>query len=455
MSRYSLKNRHLLLFLSDLIIIITTAILSYYLINNHINIGVNDQIIVLINTLIILLASSINRLYSSSHQIVITRYIYQIFSTWLFSFICLLTLLFFSKQTSYFSMIWMKIWFTMGGSLTCIYRTLFVYLLNALGEQESSLKEIILLGNGKIIDDIDKMSQQHPEYGYHIDKIIALSSANNHQDIFHRLSTELKSQNDYELWICLPLSESYMIKKILYNLRHITVEIRFFPDLENIHLFNDKGTNLMGFHSLCLSCTAISADNLTIKRYEDIVLAMIILSIISLPCLLIMLMIKITSPGPILFKQQRHGINNRIFNIYKFRTMIVHKDKTMIIQATKHDTRTTKFGTFLRKTSLDELPQFINVLQGKMSIVGPRPHALSHNEYYKDLVTSYMWRHKVTPGITGWAQINGYRGETDTLYKMQKRVEHDLWYIEHWSLYLDLKIILITICKGFISKNSY
>jgi putative colanic acid biosynthesis UDP-glucose lipid carrier transferase len=142
--------------------------------------------------------------------------------------------------------------------------------------------------------------------------------------------------------------------------------------------------------------------------------------------------------------------------VYKFRSMKVHQEAAGIVsQAKRNDSRITPFGAFLRRTSLDELPQFINVLQGRMSIVGPRPHAIEHNEFYKDQVDRYMLRHKVKPGITGWAQVNGYRGETDTLFKMKKRVEYDLYYIEHWSLVLDLKIIFLTLYRGFVDKNAY
>ena len=152
----------------------------------------------------------------------------------------------------------------------------------------------------------------------------------------------------------------------------------------------------------------------------------------------------------------RKNLNGGDFVYYKFRSMKVHQEITgSVTQATKGDSRITPMGNFLRKTSLDELPQFLNVIQGRMSIVGPRPHALAHNEYYKDLVESYMKRHKVKPGITGWAQVNGLRGETDTLDKMEKRVRYDLWYIDNWSLWLDLKIIFLTIFKGFINKNAY
>jgi putative colanic acid biosynthesis UDP-glucose lipid carrier transferase len=156
-----------------------------------------------------------------------------------------------------------------------------------------------------------------------------------------------------------------------------------------------------------------------------------------------------------LFKQYRTGANGQDFKVYKFRSMQIHEEKDgKVTQATKGDSRITPIGAFMRRTSLDELPQFINVLQGRMSIVGPRPHALAHNDHYKSLVESYMRRHMVKPGITGWAQVNGFRGETDTIEKMERRVEYDLFYIENWSVWFDLRIIFLTFFKGFTHKNA-
>ena len=157
-----------------------------------------------------------------------------------------------------------------------------------------------------------------------------------------------------------------------------------------------------------------------------------------------------------MFRQTRHGWNGEEIIIYKFRTLKNNRESNQhIVQVCKNDERLTSIGHFLRRTSLDELPQFINVLQGRMSIVGPRPHALQHNHHYKDLIPRYMLRHKMKPGITGWAQINGFRGETDTLEKMESRVDYDLYYLENWSLLFDIKIILLTTIKGFINKNAY
>jgi len=192
-----------------------------------------------------------------------------------------------------------------------------------------------------------------------------------------------------------------------------------------------------------------------LKRAEDLVLAIAILIVISPVLALIALGVKISSPGPVIFKQRRYGLDGRLFRVYKFRTMQVCEEGDVARQAARNDPRVTRFGAFLRRTSLDELPQFVNVVQGNMSIVGPRPHPVALNERFQKQIKGYMLRHKVRPGITGLAQVNGYRGETDTLEKMQARVACDLSYIRSWSLRLDLKIIALTILKGFWQDNAF
>jgi putative colanic acid biosynthesis UDP-glucose lipid carrier transferase len=192
-----------------------------------------------------------------------------------------------------------------------------------------------------------------------------------------------------------------------------------------------------------------------VKRAEDIILGSMILLLISPLMLVIAFAIKFTSSGPILFRQRRYGLNGAVVQVWKFRSMTVCEDGEHIPQAKKMDMRITPLGAFLRRTSLDELPQFFNVLQGRMSIVGPRPHAVAHNEQYRKLIRGYMLRHKVKPGITGWAQVNGWRGETETLDKMQKRIECDMEYIQNWSLGLDIKIIILTVFKGFTGKSAF
>jgi putative colanic acid biosynthesis UDP-glucose lipid carrier transferase len=195
--------------------------------------------------------------------------------------------------------------------------------------------------------------------------------------------------------------------------------------------------------------------NGVLKRASDLILGSAQLLLIAPLMLAIAIGIKLQSPGPAIFKQRRYGLDGREIIVYKFRSMTVAEDGDSIRQATVNDSRVTPFGAFLRRSSLDELPQFINVLQGKMSIVGPRPHAVAHNEMYRKLINGYMIRHKVRPGITGWAQVNGHRGETDTLEKMQKRIEYDLAYLRNWSLQWDLEIILKTVLVVCRKQNAY
>lgn len=192
-----------------------------------------------------------------------------------------------------------------------------------------------------------------------------------------------------------------------------------------------------------------------VKRAEDVVIGSAALFGAALPMVAIAMGVKLTSKGPVFFRQRRYGVNGREIGVLKFRSMTTAEDGAEVTQAKKGDARVTRFGAFLRRTSLDELPQLLNVLKGEMSLVGPRPHATAHNEMYRKLITRYMLRHSVKPGVTGWAQVNGWRGETDTLEKMVKRVEHDLHYIEQWSPWLDLKILFLTAFGSKVRKNAY
>ena len=192
-----------------------------------------------------------------------------------------------------------------------------------------------------------------------------------------------------------------------------------------------------------------------VKRLEDLVLGAIFLTLLAPLMIVVALAIKLTSRGPVLFRQRRHGEDGVEFNVLKFRSMSVMENGAAVVQAQRNDRRITRVGAFIRRTSLDELPQFLNVLGGSMSIVGPRPHAVAHNELYRTKILEYMRRHKVKPGITGWAQVNGLRGETDTLEKMVARVEHDLHYIRRWSFWLDLKIIFLTVFGRKVRQNAY
>ena len=247
------------------------------------------------------------------------------------------------------------------------------------------------------------------------------------------------------IYLTLPLASQPRIMKLLDELHDTTASIYFVPDIFLFDLIQARIDNVNGIPVVAACETPFYGLNGLIKRTSDILLSTGIL-LLALPVMVsIALGVKLSSRGPVLFKQRRYGVDGREIVVYKFRSMTVCEDEGSIKQATRNDQRTTAFGAFLRRTSLDELPQLINVLQGRMSIVGPRPHAVAHNELYRKLIKGYMMRHKVKPGITGWAQVNGFRGETDTLDKMQTRIEYDLEYLRNWSLVLDLQIILRTL----------
>ena len=247
------------------------------------------------------------------------------------------------------------------------------------------------------------------------------------------------------IYITLPMASQPRILKLLDELHDTTASIYFVPDIFLFDLIQARMDTIGGIPVLAACETPFYGISGLIKRASDIVLASAILALILPLMLVIAIGVKLTSPGPVLFRQRRYGLDGKEIVVYKFRTMTVLEDGNIIKQATRNDRRVTRFGAFLRQFSLDELPQFFNVLQGRMSVVGPRPHAVAHNEMYRRLIKGYMIRHKVRPGITGLAQVNGLRGETDTLDKMQARIEHDLHYLRNWSLQLDLQIVVKTV----------
>jgi len=258
-----------------------------------------------------------------------------------------------------------------------------------------------------------------------------------------------------DVFVALPLTSQPRIMNLMASLQNTTASLHFVPDVFGVNIIQGRLQDIGGIPVVGLTVTPFTGVNGLIKRLSDIVLASIILVLIAPLLLLIALGVRLSSPGPVIFRQHRTGLDGEIIKVYKFRSMRTMDNGAIVKQATKGDPRVTKFGAFLRRTSLDELPQFVNVLQGRMSIVGPRPHAVAHNEHYAKVVKAYMARHKVRPGITGWAQVNGLRGETDTLDKMARRVEFDLEYLRNWSLGLDLLIIVRTVKLMIFDRGAY
>lgn len=256
------------------------------------------------------------------------------------------------------------------------------------------------------------------------------------------------------VFITLPMRAELRMRSFIARLADTTVSAYLIPDIFGFDLLHSRLTCIKGIPALSIYDSPM-VDNGWAKRLEDVCIASAMLAVLALPMLFIAIGVKLSSPGPIFFKQARYGMRGEKIKVWKFRSMTVCEDGDHVPQAKREDPRITPFGNFLRRTSLDELPQLFNVLSGSMSLVGPRPHAISHNEFYRGQIKGYMLRHKVKPGITGLAQINGFRGETETLDKMSGRIACDLDYIRNWSLLLDLKILWLTLFKGFVSQQAY
>jgi putative colanic acid biosysnthesis UDP-glucose lipid carrier transferase len=269
------------------------------------------------------------------------------------------------------------------------------------------------------------------------------------------IAAYVKANRIHLIYLSLPMASQPRIKELLDELKDTTASVYFVPDMFVTDLIQGRSDSVCGLPVISVCETPFRGSAGVLKRASDLVLASVILVLISPIMLLIAAAVRWESPGPVIFRQRRYGLDGQEIVVYKFRSMRVVEDGSNVQQARRNDSRITRLGALLRRTSLDELPQFINVLQGRMSVVGPRPHAVAHNEQYRRLIKSYMVRHKVKPGITGWAQVNGFRGETESLEKMEGRIRCDLDYLRNWSLRLDLYIILKTIRLVFKDSAAY
>jgi putative colanic acid biosynthesis UDP-glucose lipid carrier transferase len=451
--------------LLDAIFVMGSGYLAYYLRFNDIqHVPALYNLAILIGCVLAYLCFYQCGLYEPLRGKHIESLFARLFTAWGSILFIFTVLTFFTKTGESYSRLWLAEWFAIGFISSVIFRIVSLLALRTFRKKGYNHRNVYIIGAEGLAQDIAKTLQEALWTGYVIRGFLKDASYTGPRIIMGKpvfsypenWDVFLAEEKIDEIWIALPLHAEEQIKTIMYGLRHSTVNVRLVPDIFGLGLLNHSVSEIAGVTTLTLRESPMRGLSQLIKFMEDLVLALIILVIISPLLLVIALIIKCTSKGPVIFKQKRYGIDGRLINVYKFRSMYTHQEpEGTVTQAKKHDARITPIGKFIRRTSLDELPQFINVLQGRMSIVGPRPHAVAHNEQYKDLVAMYMQRHIVKPGITGWAQVNGLRGETDTLDKMQKRVEYDLYYIEHWSLWFDLKIIFMTIFKGFINKNAH
>jgi len=379
-----------------------------------------------------------------------------IFQSWIMTWAVLIILAFLFKVSAQYSRVVLSEWFLFTPIILISYRIVIRTLLANLYTAGKFVKKVAIYGSGESYEHLSKIFSRNSRLGYQL--------VNTYDDLpeetinggFKILLDDAKNGLFQTLYIALPARREPEIKFLLNELSDTAVSIKYLPDLFNFGLMHSSMTAIGGLPVINIYDTPLDdPGNTVIKRLVDIILSILILLLISPLFLFIAIGVKLSSPGPAIFKQLRYGLNGDEINVYKFRSMTTLDNASVVKQAGINDSRLTRFGSLLRRTSLDELPQFINVIQGRMSIVGPRPHAVAHNEEFRKLVPKYMQRHLIKPGITGWAQINGWRGETDTLEKIQKRVDFDLYYIKHWSLWMDIRIIILTVFIGFINRNAY
>jgi len=385
----------------------------------------------------------------------------EVTAGWLVVGAALLVLAYVTKSSAEYSRVWGLIWFGLGWGLLLASRLM---RLSGFGLRP---RPVAVVGEHGLGIAVARHLRAAPWSGLRVKAVFgeppaAVTEAlprcpGLHADAAVEAVLEyVEREHVDQVWLALPLCNPTRLRVLADALRQTCVDLRLVPEVTGLRLSHRPVSEVAGLSVLELSFSPLKAGNEWVKGVEDRLLATLILLLASPLMALIALAIKLDSPGPVLFRQRRHGLGGGEFEIYKFRTMHERCGAGQeAVQARVNDPRVTRVGNWLRRSSLDELPQLINVLQGRMSLVGPRPHPLWLNEQHKRRIDAYAQRHRVKPGITGWAQIHGFRGETDTLEKMQKRIEYDLYYIENWSLFMDFKIILMTIFNGFSNPNAY
>jgi len=385
--------------------------------------------------------------------------IFDITKACTFSVFILIFLTFLFRQYEYSRLVFLGFW-AMTIAAMSVERIAFREILRYMRRKGYNLRYALIVGTGVLAEDVLKRIESHPDLGV---KVVGFISSNEYSSakpfkgipvagIYKDIRGIIKEKGIDQIIIALPAGEHNITVEILKDIGDDMVDIKVVPDLYEFMSLRGGVEEFDGLPIISLQDTPLYGWNIVIKRATDIIVSIIALIIILPLMVLIAALIKLASPGPVFYKQERMGIGGDTFQMLKFRTMRTDAEKaTGPVWAEKDDPRRTKLGSFLRKTSLDELPQFINVLKGDMSIVGPRPERPVFIEDFRKKIPKYMLRHKMKAGITGWAQVNGWRGNTS----LERRIECDLFYIENWSLLLDIKIMWLTIWKGLINKNAY
>ena len=386
-------------------------------------------------------------------------------TTWVVAASALLAAGFVTKTSAGFSRAVTLTWFLIAAVSLATLRIVGRLMLRRLRESGRNTRAVAIVGATPISERLSRRISERPWLGMRVAGIYDCRAperrhkftdfdvpvVGGHEDLLR----DVKAGKIDIVYIGLPLRAEKRITSLLEALADTTATVCLTADFFGYDLLSAQWHEVGEIPAVSIYDSPFNGIAGSLKRAEDLVLGAVIVALIALPMLLIALAVKLTSRGPVFFRQRRFGLNGKEIRVLKFRSMTVCEDGATVVQAKQNDVRLTSIGAFLRRTSLDELPQFLQVLTGEMSIVGPRPHAVAHNETYRTLIKGYMLRHKVKPGITGWAQVNGYRGETDTLDKMENRVKYDLEYITEWNLGMDLRIILLTLFAAKARRGAY
>lgn len=389
----------------------------------------------------------------------------RIIAGWTAVSLILLAIGFFSKTSADYSRIWVGIWLGLGFATLMVFRLGLARQIAAWKKSGVMRRNVVIVGTGAQAERLIRyVREQQADIGTDLQAVFSVRPNAGRRDVLgvpvkgdlKELLLYVRGNQVQEVMVALPWDDEEQIGEVLTRLREAPIDVSLAPEPLGYRLMGRRMRPLGGLPMTVVQEAPLSGWSYIVKGLEDRILSLLIIAAISPLLALIALAVRLDSPGPAIFRQQRYGFNNNVFTVYKFRTMRNDMgDNRGGAQATKGDPRITRLGAFLRRSSLDELPQLFNVLKGDMSLVGPRPHAVAHNEEYAGLIDQYLGRHKVKPGITGWAQIHGLRGETDTPDKMEMRVQYDLYYIDNWSLWLDIRILIRTIFVGFVHKNAY
>jgi putative colanic acid biosynthesis UDP-glucose lipid carrier transferase len=404
-------------------------------------------------------------LYQAQRSETSVRETGRVFAAWLLTTAVLLLIGFLTKRSTDYSRLITVSWMVSTPLALALFRGILRQALRTARSRGRNTRTVAIAGLTELGERVARVVEQNPWMGM---RVVGFYD-DRFEERCHPIPEELgrREGNLDELvekaktgavdmiYIALPLRAETRVTDLVRRLADSTASVYMAADFDAFDLLSARWGQLGNVPVVSIHETPFYGVSGWLKRVEDIVVGSMILALIAVPMLFVAIGVKLTSKGPVFFRQRRYGLNGEVIHVLKFRSMTVMEDSAEVKQATKNDQRITPFGAFLRRTSLDELPQFFHVITGTMSIVGPRPHAVSHNEQYRKQIEGYMLRHKVKPGITGWAQVNGWRGETDTLEKMEQRIAHDLAYIRNWSLMWDIQIIFLTVFGRKVRKNAY